>query len=93
MKHWIEFLAIKTHDTKRLGKIANSLLFEKQQKEIELKGLEETMSIVQVEILDKLKPFYSTEKSMILATIEAKVKADKWNATPTTELQNPNNKK
>jgi hypothetical protein len=92
MKHWIEFLDKRTHDTKRLGKIANSLLFEKQQKEIELKGLEETMSIVQLEILDKLKPLYSTEKSMILATIEAKVKADKWNATPTTELQNPNKK-
>ena len=90
MKHWIEFLDKKTHDTKRLGKISNSLLFEKQQKEIELKALEDSLHKVQTEILDKLKPNYSNEKTMIYAMASAKVKADKWNATPTNELQNPN---
>jgi chaperone required for assembly of F1-ATPase len=90
MKHWIEFLDKKTHDTKRLGKIANSVLFEKQQKEIELKGLEESLQSIQSEILAKLEPNYSNTKAMVYAMVQAKSKADKWNATPTNELQNPN---
>jgi hypothetical protein len=93
MKHWIEFLEKKTHDTKKLGKIANSLLFEKQQKEIELQGLEESLSIVQTDILNKLKTNYKDQEVMILAVIKAKKKADEWNNTPTIELQNPNHKK
>jgi len=92
MKHWIEFLDKKTHDTKRLGKIANSLLFEKQQKEIELKGLEETINDMETKILDKLKAFYNIEKKMITAIFEAIEKAEKWNSTPTLEIKNPNKK-
>ncbi|MFV8335191.1 hypothetical protein ACNQF7_03780 [Flavobacterium sp. RSP29] len=93
MKHWIEFLEKKTHDTKRLGKISNSLLFEKQQKEIELKALEESLHKLQTEILAQLQPNYSDEKTMVYAVVRAKSKADKWNNTPTIELQNPNQKK
>ncbi|WP_269686503.1 hypothetical protein [Flavobacterium lacustre] len=90
MKHWIEFLDKKTHNTKRLGKIANSVLFEKQQKEIELKGLEESLQSIQTEILAQLEPNYKEPKEMVYAIVKAKSKADKWNATPTNELQNPN---
>lgn len=93
MKHWIEFLESKTHDTKRLGKIANSLLFEKQQKEIELQGLEQSLHNIQTEILSKLEPNYSNTKIMVCAVVSAKAKADKWNTTPIVELQNPNKKK
>ncbi len=92
MKHWIEFLDKKNHDTKRLGKIANSLLFDKQQKEIELKALEESLQHIQAEILAQLEPNYSDAKTMVFAMVKAKGKADKWNATPTNELQNPNKK-
>lgn len=93
MKHWIEFLEKKTHDTKRLGKIANSLLFDKQQKEIELKGLEESEAHINAEIVKQLLPFYSCPEHMVHEVVKAQKKADEWNTTPTIELQNPNNKK
>lgn len=93
MKHWIEFLPNKTHETKRLGKIATSIEFEKQQKEIELQNLEETLSLLQTDIFNKLKKYYSSSEVMMLEVIKAKKAADKWNTTPTTELQNPNLKK
>lgn len=93
MKHWIEFLPNKTHETKRLGKIVTSIEFEKQQKEIELQNLEETLSLLQTDIFNKLKKYYSSSEVMMLEVIKAKKAADKWNTTPTTELQNPNLKK
>ena len=93
MKHWIEFLQKKTHDTKRLGKIANSLIFDKQQKEIELKGLQETEAIVNAEICKQLLPFYSCAEHMVREIVKAQKKAGEWNTTPTIELQNPNHKK
>jgi hypothetical protein len=93
MKHWIEFLEKKTHDTKRLGKISNSLLFDKQQKEIELKAIEESLQSIQNEILAQLEPKYSNTKTMIYEMVKAKGKADKWTATPTNELQNLNKTK
>lgn len=93
MKHWIEFLEKKTHDTKRLGKIANSLLFDKQQKEIELKGLEESEALINAEIVKQLLPFYSGPEHMVREIVKAQKKAGEWNTTPTIDLQNPNNKK
>lgn len=93
MKHWIEFLEKKTHDTKRLGKIANTLLFEKQQKEIELKGFEETEATINAEIVKQLLPFYSCNEHLITEIVKAKKRAEEWNTTPTIELQNPNQKK
>lgn len=93
MKHWIEFLPHKTHETKRLGKIVASIQFEKQQKVIELQNLEGTLSHLQTDILNKLEKYYTSSEVMILEVIKAKKKADEWNATPTAELQNPNVKK
>lgn len=93
MKHWIEFLPNKTHETKRLGKIVTSIEFEKQQKEIELQSLEERLSLLQTDILNKLDKHYTSSEVMILEVIKAKKAADQWNTTPTLELQNPNSKK
>lgn len=89
MKHWIEFLANKTHETKRLGKIVTSIEFEKQQKEIELQNLEETLNLLQTDILNKLDKHYSSSEVMILEVIKAKKAADEWNTTQTAEHKNP----
>lgn len=93
MKHWVEFLEKKTHETKRLGKIANSIFIDKQQKEIELKGLEEMEAITNAEIFKLLLPFYSCNEHLITEIVKAQKSAQAWNATPTIKLQNPNRKK
>lgn len=93
MKHWIEFLPNKTHETKRMGKIATSIEFEKQNKEIELKGLEETEAVINAEIVKQLLPFYSCNEHLITEIVKAQKQAEIWNTTPTIELQNPNLKK
>ena len=92
MKHWIDFLEKRTHEAIRMGKITNSLVMSKQHKEIELKAIDEAISIYETSILNKLAPNYENNQVMILEVIKAKKKAENWNTTPTNKLKNPTSK-
>lgn len=92
MKHWSEFIPKRTQETKRLAKISNSLLFDVQQKTIELKTINEAHQENEQEIIKKLGKHYSDQLEFKRAIEMAIVQAGKWNSTPVLELKNPNNK-
>jgi hypothetical protein len=82
MKHWIDFLNNRTHTTKRLGKLANTLTFEVQSKELELRNAKENLDCFETQIRNKIAGNYSSECEFENAILSAKHKADLWNNEP-----------
>lgn len=93
MKHWIDFIPKRTQATKRMAKISNSILFEVQQKTIELKALNEAHQENEHEIIKLLEKQYADKLQIKRAIETAIVQSGNWNNTPVLELKNPNNKK
>ncbi len=82
MKHYTDFLIHKTHDVKRLGKVANSLVFDIKYKELQLAALKESLKNIEQEIDDKITPFYidsSAYKKDLRASLK---KSCQWNNEP-----------
>lgn len=93
MKHYTDFLTHKSQATKRLGKIANSLVFDIKYKETQLEAYKESLKNIEQEIDNKTIPFYSDSlayKEDLRASIK---KAYAWNNEPITEHQPVNNNK
>ncbi|WP_348824014.1 hypothetical protein [Flavobacterium aestuarii] len=82
MKHWSDFLENRTHATKRLGKLANALTFEVQNKELELQNAKSNLERFETQICNKIAGNYSSECEFENAILSAKHKADLWNNTP-----------
>lgn len=82
MKHWITFLHNRTHASQRLGKLANSLTFEVQSKELELQNAKQNLERFETQICNKIAGNYSSECEFENAILSAKHKADLWNNEP-----------
>jgi hypothetical protein len=82
MKHWIDFLNNRTHITKRLGKLANTLTFEVQSKELELQNAKANLERFELQICNKIAVNYRSECEYENAILSAKHKADLWNNSP-----------
>jgi hypothetical protein len=82
MKHWITFLNNRTHATQRLGKLANSLTFEVQTKELELQNARSNLDRFETQICNKIAGNYSDQSEFENAISSAKHKADLWNNEP-----------
>lgn len=93
MKHWSDFIPKKTHTIKRMAKISNSLLFESEQKKIELLNAVRNHQEHEREIIDELASQYENENALKKAIELAVKKAHAWNTSPVLELENPNKKK
>lgn len=93
MKHWSEFIPKRTHTIKRMAKISNSLLFESEQKKVELINSVHNHQEHERQIIDELANQYDN-KTDLKTAIELAVKtAHAWNTSPVLELENPNKKK
>ncbi|TRX37877.1 hypothetical protein FNW52_02970 [Flavobacterium sp. ZT3R18] len=93
MKHWSEFIDNRTHATKRLAKLANSLAFDVQDKEMLLTNAKANLDRFELQICNKIAGNYKSECEYENAILGAKHKANVWNNTPTNELKNPTHKK
>lgn len=82
MKHWIEFLSNKTHNIRRLGKLANALAFEVESKELEFKNAKLNLDRFETQICNKISGNYSSESEFENAILSAKSKANLWNNEP-----------
>ena len=82
MKHWIDFLEPRTHITKRIGKLANTLTFEVEEKELQLKNARSNLQQYEVQICNKIASNYNNEVDFENAISRAKYKAEKWNNEP-----------
>jgi hypothetical protein len=82
MKHWSEFLAHRTHATKRLAKLANPLTYEVQQKELELQNARSNLDRFETKICNSIAGNYSDQSEFENAISSAKHKADLWNNEP-----------
>lgn len=82
MKHWSDFIDHQTHTTKRLGKLANTLTFEVQSKELELQNAKLNLDRFETQICNKIANNYSSECEFENAILSAKHKADLWNNEP-----------
>jgi hypothetical protein len=60
MKHYVDFLKHKTHTSKQLGKLANTLVYEIKEKELQLAAFKESLKNIEQQINDKIEPFYTT---------------------------------
>lgn len=87
MKHWIDFIEHKTHETKLLGQLSNSLQHDIEYKNSQLNGLEESFIKNENKLIDKIKPFYCCNETTANVINEARKKADLWNSTPTNKLK------
>ncbi|WP_123906896.1 hypothetical protein [Flavobacterium columnare] len=92
MKHWSNFLTKKTLEIKRLGKIASTMSYEVQCKELELQNAKANLDRLELQICGKIASNYNNEIDYENAISQAQNKARIWNSTPVTELQNPNKK-
>ena len=93
MKHWSDFMPKRTHTVKRMAKFSNGLLFESEQKKIELLNAVRNHQEHERQIIDQVASHYDNETELKKAIELAVKKADTWNTSPVLELQNPNNKK
>jgi hypothetical protein len=82
MKHWSEFIDNRTHATKRLAKLANSLAFEVQDKEMLLTNAKANLDRFELQICNKIAGNYRSECEYENAILSAKHKADAWNNSP-----------
>lgn len=82
MKHWSEFLTNRTHFTKRLSKIANTLTYEVQETEMKVINAKANLERLELQICNKLADNYNNEIDYEKAVLTAKTKAAKWNNEP-----------
>lgn len=82
MKHWSEFLAHRTHATKRLAKLVNPLTYEVQQKELELQNARSNLDRFETQICNSIAGNYSDQTEFENAILSAKHKAKLWNNEP-----------
>ena len=82
MKHWSEFINNRTHETKRLAKMANCLTFEVQSKELELHNAKANLERFESQICNKIASNYKSECEYENAILSAKHKANEWNNSP-----------
>jgi hypothetical protein len=90
MKHWIDFLTKRTHNTKRMGKISNSIMFDIQQKEIELQNIKQTHQQNEQNIITEMSNLYKDPGAFKKELETALFKAKVYNNTPVLELNNNN---
>lgn len=82
MKHWSEFLKDRSHSTKRMGKVANSLTFDLQGKELEAQNARLNLERFETLICNKIAGNYSDQSEFESAILNAKHKAEIWNNEP-----------
>lgn len=82
MKHWSEFIDNRTHATKRLGKLANTLTYEVQDKELQLQNAKANLERFELQICNKIAGNYQSECEYENAILSAKYKANEWNNSP-----------
>lgn len=79
MKHWSECLLTRTQATNRLGKIARTLTYEVQEKEIQLQNAKANLERLELAICNKISGNYTQEADYENAIANAKNKADIFN--------------
>ncbi|QZL00107.1 hypothetical protein K5L04_10420 [Flavobacterium psychrophilum] len=79
MKHWSEFLLTRTQATNRLGKIARTLTYEVQEKEMQLQNAKANLERLELNICNKIASNYTHENDFENAIENAKHKADIFN--------------
>ena len=84
MKHYSEFLEPMTHELKRIAKLANTLVYEVQEKEMNLKNAKENLSRMELLIENKISSNYNNQLDFENAICKAKHKAKKYNTEPIT---------
>ena len=82
MKHWSEFINNRTHATKRLGKMANTLTYEVQEKQLQLDNAKANLERFELQICNKIAGNYQSECQYETAILGAKHKAEQWNNEP-----------
>ena len=82
MKHWIDFLEPKTHTTKRIGKLANTLTYEVEECELKLQNAKANLQHYETQFCNKIARNYNSENDFENAVASAKHKAENWNNTP-----------
>ena len=93
MKHWIEFIDNRTHATKRLGKLVNSLTYEVEQKELELQNARTNLENFETKICNKISSNYKSQCEFENEILSAKHKAKEWNNSPIDSHKPTNNNK
>ena len=58
MKHWIDFLEPKTHTTKRIGKLANTLTYEVEECELKLQNAKANLQRYETQFCNKIASYY-----------------------------------
>lgn len=91
MKHWSEFIEPRTHANKRLGKLASSLIYEVQDKELQSQNAKANLERLELQICNKIAGNYTNEVEYENAILNAKHKADMWNNEP-IDKQKPSHK-
>ena len=79
MKHWSEFLGTRTQATNRLGKIARTLTYEVQEKQIALDNAKANLERLELNICNKIANNYTHENDFTTAIENAKHKAEIFN--------------
>ncbi|WP_375605487.1 hypothetical protein [Flavobacterium davisii] len=82
MKHWSDFLNTRTHTTKRLGKMANEMTFEVQEKQLQLNNAKANLERLELQICNIIAENYKSECEYENAILNAKNRAIKWNNEP-----------
>ena len=93
MKHWSEFLPTRSHYTNKLGKMANTLNFEIQSRELELESIKQSFEKIELQISDQIASNYPNEQEYTNAIESAKTKAIAWNKSPITTHKHENQKR
>ena len=82
MKHWSEFLLTRTQARVRLGKIARTLTFEVQEKQIQLDNAKANLDRLELNICNRVSNNYAHENDFKNAIDSAKHKAEIFNNEP-----------
>lgn len=84
MKHWTEFLNLRSYNTKRLGKLAVSLSYDVQEKEMMLQNAKANLERFETQILNTISDAFKSKADFETAILTAKEKAINWNNEPIT---------
>ena len=82
MKHWIEFLEPRTHANIRISKLANSLTYEVEEKQLQLQNAKLNLERIELQICNKIAGNYTNEVEYENSILNAKHKAEQWNNSP-----------
>ncbi|WP_395078120.1 hypothetical protein [Flavobacterium sp.] len=82
MKHWSEFLLTRTQATNRLGRIARTLTYEVQEKQMQIDNAKANLERLELNICNKIANNYSHENDFESAIENAKHKAEIYNNEP-----------